>query len=37
VSDPAADPKETENLAADKPDVAEWLTGKALNWRESPP
>lgn len=35
--DLAEDPKETRNLAADKPDVAERLSRQALDWRKSLP
>lgn len=35
--DLAADPKETKDRAADKPDVAKRLTEKALAWRKSLP
>jgi arylsulfatase A-like enzyme len=35
--DLAADPKETMNLAGDKPEVAERLTKACLHWRRSLP
>ncbi len=35
--DLAADPKETHDLSAAKPDVAERLTSQALTWRKSLP
>jgi arylsulfatase A-like enzyme len=35
--DVAADPKETRNVAADHPEVARWLTDRAVAWRKSLP